>query len=327
MPGESSGGRGDKGTLAKLTELGEAGKLASGYVGELEVCGNSPLTVYHYSRSLSFFLSHLAEQGVDFRQVQYQHMITFLQKLRLAGMAESTLKARLSAVSSWYRWLKRVKVVSENPCELVPPIRVPEHNPEFFTQEEAARLLKAARTYPLNMERNVALLEFLYASGARRSETAALNVDDIFDGEIPFCRIRMGKGRKDRDVLLTPQFMKAWRTYSKVRTRILAKWERPLEKAAFVSREGRRLGGKGVYLTVTALCRHAGVRELYPHAVRHTAATHMLDGGDDLMDIKEQLGHKSLATTQIYLHVSMKRRWEKYRQAHPGAQEADPGPP
>ncbi len=307
-----------------LSGLGEAGKLASGFLGELEVCGKSAETIRSYTHSLGLYLDHLTANGVDFKVVEYKDLITFLQGFRLKGLSEATLQSRLSAVSSWYRWLKRIRVVKDNPCEMFGSIHVPDYNPEFFTEGELKKLLDAARTYPKNTERNVAILEFIYASACRRGEVATLNADQIFLGKEMFAKIDQGKGKRDRLVLLGGRFAAAWEVYSPIRARLLAKWERPQEKAAFVTVEGGRMSPEAIYDVIRQLCRHAGVRVLYPHAIRHSAATHMLENGENLLNIKEQLGHRSLSTTQVYLHVALGARREGYRRSHPGASSSSP---
>lgn len=260
---------------------------------------------------------------MDFKAVEYKDLITLLQGLRLQRLSDATVQTRLSAVSSWYKWMKRIRVVKENPCEMVGSIQVPDYNPEFFTQEEYDKLLEATKRYRKNTERNVALLEFIYASGCRRGEVAKLNLEDLFLGKEMFANVKMGKGRRDRLALLADRFALAWDAYLPVRARTLAKWERPQERAAFVTHGGKRMSPETIYYTIKRLCGYAGVRELYPHAIRHTAATHMLNNGADLLDIKEQLGHRSLSTTQVYLHVALDRRRERYRRSHPAAS----GPP
>jgi len=317
--GESRGGREGIGTHA-LSTLGEAGKLAAGYIGELDVCGNSKSTIRHYAYALGLYLRHLADGSVDFRHVEYKDLITFLQALRLKGNRPATVRARFGSVASWYEWLKRVRVVKDNPCDMVPAIKVDKPLPQFFTEEEMEKLRKAARSYRFDRKRNVAILEFIYASGCRRGEVSKLDIDDIHAGENAFATIRETKGRRDRLVILdSPSFLKAWEAYLPIRARALAKWERPTEKAAFITKFGKRIGPNAVYDVIRALCEHAGTRVLYPHAIRHSAATHMLNNGADLLDIKEQLGHKSLSTTEVYLHVALERRRAQYRKSHPAA--------
>jgi site-specific recombinase XerD len=166
------------------------------------------------------------------------------------------------------------------------------------------------------------MLEFIYASMARRNEVADLDVTDLFLTGEPYATIRNGKGNRDRLVLLGARFVKAWTEYLPVRQREILRWENPKEQAAFVNRRtGRRADGQSVYWTVKKLCKLAGIRELYPHAIRHSGATHMLNRGADLMDLKEQLGHSSLATTQVYLHVALERRRAQYQKSHPAAGE------
>lgn len=225
----------------------------------------------------------------------------------------------MSSISSWYRWLKRIKLVRDNPCELVGSIKAAEKLPVFFTQDETQKLLDGARSFVENRERNVALLEFIYASGCRKGEVSRLNAEDIHGGKDPFALVKLGKGKRDRLVMLSHQFMKAWESYQPARARLLAKWECPTEKAAFLTFKGTRMDGQCIYYNIRQLCIHAKVRVLYPHAIRHTAATHMLNNGADLMDIQSQLGHSSLSTTQVYLHVALERRRAQYRRSHPSA--------
>ena len=210
---------------------------------------------------------------------------------------------------------------------MVDSIHVPEPTPEFFTEEEFGKLLAGTRAYSRNTERNVAMMEFIYASGCRRAEVSALDVDRLILEKDPFATVKMGKGRRDRLVLLGDRFVKAWSEYAPVRARALARWERPQEKAAFCTNDGKRIDPETIYYTVRRLCEYAGVRVLYPHAIRHSAATHMLNNGDTLLNIKEQLGHRSLSTTQVYLHVALESRRAAYRKSHPGASASPPASP
>lgn len=301
---------------------GEAGKLASGYLGELEVCGSSPETLRSYGKSLTLFFGHLDNIGVDFRRVRYENLLTFLQSIRLTGVKAATVRSRFSAVSAWYKWLRRIRVVKENPCELVPAIKADERLPDFFTEEEIGKLRQAAATESgYEAVRNAAILEFIYASGCRRGEVSRLDVEDVHIGPNTYATIKHTKGRRDRMAILdSPGFVQAWEAYLPVRARALARWERPTEKAAFISqRGGTRIEPWGVWSAIKILCQRAGVRELYPHAIRHSAATHMMNHGADLIDIRDQLGHRSLSTTEIYLHVALERRQAQYRKSHPAA--------
>lgn len=297
-----------------------ARKLGARYLGELRIRGNSIETVRSYTYSLGVFLDFLKGKSLDFRQVKYKELISYLQTLRVSGKSEATISIRLSVVSSWYRWMMRMEIVARNPVDTVGPIKVHRPARKFYSEADAQRLLSAAETYPQNRERNIALLQFLYASGCRRSEVANLDMDDLSLNEsYPHATVRHGKGNKDRIVILGDHFRAAWEAYLPIRARVLAKWERPQEKAAFVTCTGKRLDPETIYYLLGKLCRHAQLKFLGPHAIRHSAATHMLNGGADLMDIKEQLGHNNLNTTQGYLHVAIGRRAKRYMQSHPNA--------
>jgi site-specific recombinase XerD len=281
--------------------------------------GRSAETIRSYGQGLELYLEFLASEALDVRAIEYAHLIRFLQSLRLKGLSDGTIRGRFCAVSSYHGWLRRMKVTTQNPCELVPAIKVSRKKPKFFPEEEMLKLREKTLSYPQNRDRNVALLEFIYASGCRRSEVADLDISDLHLDGNPFAKIR-GKGLEERLAILeSPPFLNAWKSYLPIRARILAKWERPQEKAAFVTVNGERMDPETVYYTVKQLCKNAGVRNLFPHAIRHSTATHMLNGGADLMDIKEQLGHESLRTTEMYLHVSLARRRAQYRKSHPAA--------
>lgn len=290
------------------------------FLDHLELSGYSPETCRSYHFGLSQYLTYLKERKTDFRKVGYSDLLRYIEAIRKGILKQSTLRQRLASVASWYRWLLRREIVQRNPCDLLGGFKVPRPSPKFYSEEQTAALLEAARTSPVMPERNLALIEFIYASGCRRSEASNLNAADLFlnDGA-SYARIRNGKGGKDRMAILGDAFVEAWRAYEPIRAAILFKYGRPTEPAAFVTVSGSRVHRDTIYYQFAELCKRAKVPVLGPHAMRHSTATHMLNNGADLMDIKEQLGHASLSTTQVYLHIAFERRLERYQRTHPNA--------
>lgn len=230
--------------------------------------------------------------------------------------ARRTIARKLSAVRSFYRFLYREGKVSRNPLVLITAPKPHRRLPKVLTPEETKAVLQAPDTStPLGV-RDRALLEVLYATGMRVGELVSLRVEAMtWDGEL---RVR-GKGRKERIVLLGDAPEQALRRYLE-RGRPALLRERPDRGLVFLNARGTPLSDRGVRVIVDRHIRGVAFdRHISPHVLRHTFATHLLDGGADLRAVQELLGHSSLATTQVYTHVS--RDWLKrvYDRAHPRA--------
>ena len=237
-----------------------------------------------------------------------------------SGSARSTIARRSAAARTFLGWATRTGVIPADPSlRLVAPKRAG-HLPEVLKQDQAAELMQVAAVAsddqdPMHL-RDRAALELLYASGVRVGELTALDVDDV-DLATGVVRV-MGKGSKERTVPFgapARDAVQAWLEHG--RPQVVTPVSGP---ALLLGRRGRRADPRQVRSAVHALLRHvADAPDLSPHGLRHSAATHLLEGGADLRLVQELLGHASLATTQIYTHVSVDRLKQSYRQAHPRA--------
>jgi integrase/recombinase XerC len=282
--------------------------------------GRSPHTVRAYLADLDHLGDYLAQHGTALLDVGLVDLRGWLGAQSAAGVARSTLARRAASVRTFCRWATRTGRLEADPSlRLVAPRRRPTL-PDVLPAAAAERLLDVAAVAsddedPIHI-RDRAMLELLYATGIRVGELTALDVDDV-DDERRVVRV-IGKGNKERTVpfgVPAQTALDQWRRLGRPR---LATGESG--PALFLGRRGRRVDQRQVRTVVHELLRHvADAPDLGPHGLRHSAATHLLEGGADLRVVQELLGHASLATTQIYTHVSIERLRDSYRQAHPRA--------
>ncbi len=275
----------------------------------------SPHTLAAYGRDLRQFFAFLQSEQLT----SWAGVTPHLGRRYLATMgrryARRTIARKLSALRSFFRFLYREAKVSRDPLGLISAPKQPRRLPKFLTPEEVTAVLKAPDlSMPLGV-RDRALFEVLYATGMRVGEVVSLRVNDLaWEGEL---RVT-GKGRKERIVLLGTAAEQALRLYlAESRRKLLRGHDRG---ALFLNARGGSLSDRGVRVIVDRHIRKVAFgRRISPHVLRHTFATHLLDGGADLRAVQELLGHSSLATTQVYTHVS--RDWLKrvYDRAHPRA--------
>lgn len=271
-------------------------------------------------RQIRRFLSERADV-TDWNQVTPHHLRRYLVALSEKSYSRASLARKLSSLRSFFRYLRRRGGLEQDPTVGLITPRIGRRLPVFLYLEEMERLLAApAADTPIG-RRDRALLETLYATGLRVSELVSLDVDQVTDTD----EIRVvGKGRKERLVFLGNAAQAALREYlSRGRIALAAPREEP---ALFLNRQGARLTDRSVRRLVHKYALAACARHgLSPHSLRHSFASHLLEAGADLRTIQELLGHASLATTQIYTHVSPGRLQEVYRQAHPRATRKSPG--
>lgn len=281
----------------------------------------SPATVRAYRADLTDLLSTTGD--VDLDEIDIEHLRAWTWAAAGAGRARSTLARRTSAVRGLFSWAGERGLLSADPsARLVPPKRG-RTLPRIASAEVLRVLLESrgaaadAGGDPVAL-RDVAVLEMLYGAGVRVSELCGLDLDDL-DASRRTARV-LGKGAKERVVPYGAPAARAIDAYL-VRARpALAARADGAGRALFLGVRGARLGVRSVYDLVSRSVGPAvGADAVGPHALRHSAATHLLDGGADLRAVQEILGHASLATTQIYTHVSSERLKESYRLAHPRA--------
>lgn len=223
------------------------------------------------------------------------------------GRTETTLARHLAAIKAFYAWRRRQGVRTVDPTEGIRPPRARRRLPHVADERRLGQVLDdlPAQRPP----RDVALLELLYGSGLRVGEAAALEVDDV-DLRGGLVRVRDGKGGKERVVPMGGAAVEAMRRW-------LAERPSVEHEALFLNARGGRLSDRSMRRIVREVGQTGGLPKLHPHALRHSCATHMLDGGADLRGIQEQLGHASLSTTQRYAHVSVQRLLDAHRRHHP----------
>jgi integrase/recombinase XerC len=283
--------------------------------------GLSEHTVRAYVGDIGDMLEHAVLLGVVApEQIDVRLLRSWLAKQQTLGRARTTMARRATSVRVFTAWAHRTGRVSVDPGATLASPRAHRTLPAALRVDEARRLLEAAAARaddgsPVGL-RDVAILELLYATGIRVGELCGLDVDDV-DGERRVVRV-LGKGRKERSVPFT---LPAERALDEWLARGRPKLARAGSGAAlFVGVRGGRVDQRAVRTLVHArLAEVPGAPDPGPHGLRHTAATHLLEGGADLRTVQELLGHASLATTQIYTHVSTDRLRKAYRQAHPRA--------
>jgi integrase/recombinase XerC len=279
----------------------------------------SAYTVKSYREDLSqaveFFAQQLGSPDAKPRQISTRHVRAFVAHLS-ERYARSTIARRLAAVRSWFRYLCRQGVLTSNPAQGVRGPRQEKKLPAVLDGEQIVKLVEAPTSDEPLALRDRAILEALYSGGLRVGELAGLDLDDLdLDGGLATVR---GKGRKERLVLLGPQAVAALRAWPNVRLSVSPR--AAAQRAVFLNKLGTRLTTRSVGRMLEKYVKTTGVGpDTSPHTLRHTFATHLLDGGADIRSVQELLGHKSLATTQIYTHVSTQRLRESYDKAHPRA--------
>ncbi|TAL09231.1 MAG: tyrosine recombinase XerC [Nitrospirae bacterium] len=276
----------------------------------------SPHTLRNYEADLRQFLEFLrgapggplpAPPDIDAYAVR-----SFLAARAGAGDAKSSIGRKLATVRSLFKYLGREGAVEQSPAAAVVTPKKDQRLPRVLSADDAARLMDNPETTQPRSPRDQAILEVLYSAGVRVAELVGLNVDDV-DLEAGAATV-LGKGRKERVVLLGEKAVAALRAY-------LGK-EGLQEGPLFRNSRGGRLTARSVERIVTAQCRALpNFPAMTPHTLRHSFATHLLDGGADLRAIQEMLGHASLSTTQRYTHVALDRMMEAYDKAHPRAHE------
>ena len=288
--------------------------------------GFSAHTVRSYRSDLGQLSSFAHSRGVDEAEnISLELLRDWLWQGSLAGLARSTIARRSAAVRSLTSWLAKTDRVSSDAASRLKSPRADHRLPRVLTSPQVDHVLeglvaRASADAP-EAVRDLAVIELLYASALRVSEVTGLDIASV-DLERLTVRVT-GKGSKERVVPFGVPAKRVIERYLAVARPILL--ARPIligdaTDALFLSGRGARLGTRAVYTLVsTVLATIPGSGPSGPHALRHTAATHLLDGGADLRAVQELLGHASLGTTQIYTHVSAERLKESYRSAHPRA--------
>jgi integrase/recombinase XerC len=273
-------------------------------------------TIRSYQDDLELYSSYLVEaqgESADPAGVDSLRLRRYSAWLAGRGYAPSTIARRLASLRSFFRFLRREGLVASDPSAGLRNPKQPRRLPRLLRVDEVIRLLEAVPIETSAGVRDRAMLETLYGGGLRVSELVGLNLDDL-DAESDLIRVR-GKGRRERLCPIGEMAVVWMRRWIGLRSP-----RKPQDPALFLNQRGGRLTTRSVGRLLEAHLLRAGlVDTASPHTLRHSFATHLLDGGADLRSVQELLGHRNLTTTQIYTHVTQDRILDIYHEAHPRA--------
>ena len=292
--------------------------LLDRYLGSLAAERNlSPFTLRNYQADLTHLLGFLAGRNTSPNGVTRSVFRSYLASLIDAGMAQGSIVRRVSTARSFYRWLRLTGVLATDPLANVSLPKKPRRLPHALSLEDITNLIAAADGESRTAVRDRALLEVMYGAGVRVSEASALDVRHL-DLERLTLLVR-GKGNKERLTVIGEPARIALERYLRLGRRSL-RAEGPL----FLNRDGGRLSQRAIQILVRKYALKAGIdSRVHPHLLRHTFATHLLDGGAELRVVQELMGHASPNTTQIYRHVTEERQRDEMQRSMAGLARAE----
>lgn len=284
--------------------------------------GRARNTIQAYRRDLQHYEQWLQSRELTPLTVSYADITDFVAERRASASATSSIARQIAAIRMLHRFLAVELHRPDDPSARLDGVRVPSGIPKPLSEAQIGSLLDAVLGNEPLQRRDRALLELLYATGARVSEVVGLSMGDI-DFDQTLVRV-YGKGGKERIVPFGRAAAVAlddWFGPSGRARMVPDKWKRRGDaEAMFLNQRGGRLSRQGAWLVIKKYGERAGITDpLSPHVLRHSCATHLLDHGADLRIVQEMLGHASISTTQIYTRVSQDRLWEVYRSSHPRA--------
>ncbi len=282
--------------------------------------GLSSATTTAYTSDLAQFIEFSSELGhASPGDVGVGDLREFVYQLKNKGLASRTIARKISALRSYFAFLQTLDVIDSDPCELLEGPKIGRSLPTVLTASEIERLLEVPEDDELLAVRDWAILELMYATGVRISEVVTLRLRDVDEDE-RLVRVR-GKGSKERIVPFGGAALEALRTYVSVaRPRLAQTGGRHAGGSLFLGRRGRPLTRKGAWDIVRRRVLAAGIQKhVTPHTLRHTFATHLLQGGADIAAVQEMLGHADISTTQIYTHLDRSYLSDVHRKHHPRA--------
>ncbi|TRM12629.1 site-specific tyrosine recombinase XerD [Lentibacillus cibarius] len=280
--------------------------------------GVSENTLKSYERDLKKYLLYIEKrvQKSAWNDIGRTDITSFLYKLKDDGKSSATIARTISSIRSFHRFLVREQITNHDATIHIETPKKERKLPGILSNQDVDTLLAISGNTPLEM-RNKAMLELLYATGLRVSELVSLKVSDLHL-TMGFVRC-LGKGSKERIVPLGDVARKAVDDYLRFSRTSLVKRNED-QHALFVNQHGRPLSRQGFWKILKKLARDVGIKkEITPHTLRHSFATHLLENGADLRSVQEMLGHADISTTQIYTHVTKARLKDIYREHHPRA--------
>ncbi|MDI2589269.1 tyrosine recombinase XerC [Psychrobacillus sp. NEAU-3TGS] len=277
----------------------------------------SNLTIREYENDIKQFIQFLEIEGVNnLNAVEYVHTRLYVTKLYEEQLARTTISRKISAIRSFYKFLHREYNIRDDAFQSLYHPKKETKLPHFFYEEEMEKLFEANKASDPLSVRNIAILELLYATGIRVSELISIELRHV-DSSYGVVRI-MGKGRKERYVPVGDFALSAVEDYVlNSRPKLM---KHTSHSFLFVNSRGEHLTAEGVRYILNGMMEKASMHStIYPHMLRHTFATHLLNNGADLRSVQELLGHAHLSSTQVYTHVTKEHLRKTYMNAHPRA--------
>ena len=272
-------------------------------------------TLQSYKRDLKQFEKYIEEQGEDYSKITDEEIKTYIKYMQEIGKKPSTISRGIASIRSFYQYEARNKKVENDPTEGIQSPKIEKRVPNVLTSNEVALLLEQPKNVDLKGTRDKAMLEFAYATGMRVTEIISLNVEDInLEQGYATCR----NGKKERTVPIGNMSLKALKDYMLNARNVMIKNED--EKALFVNVNGQRLTRQGFWKIIKYYKEQAHIeKDITPHVLRHSFATHLLQNGADLKSIQTMLGHSDILSTQIYMQFQDETLKNVYKKAHPRA--------
>ena len=272
-------------------------------------------TLQSYQRDILQFEEYVEENRINYAKITQEEMKAYLNHLQEIGKKASTISRNLASLRSFYQYLIRVRKVKHDPTEDIQSPKVEKRVPSVLTSQEVELLLEQPKNVDLKGARDKAMLEFAYATGMRVTEIISLNVEDV---NLEEGYVTCKQGAKQRNIRLGSLSLKALKEYMNDARKVLIKNDK--EKALFVNVNGRRLTRQGFWKIVKYYKEQAHItKDITPHVLRHSFATHLLQNGADLKAIQTMLGHSDISSTQVYMQFQDPGLKDVYQKAHPRA--------
>jgi len=269
-------------------------------------------TVENYSKDIDDLENFCSAKKINaWDEIKPHHIRTYASQIFIDGLGARSIQRKLSAIRSFMNYLVRENLLRTNPADGVKTPKAPKKLPGVLDVDQINQLLNIKSTEPISL-RDKAIMELLYSSGLRLAELVALNPIDLNIQDRSLTVI--GKGNKKRMLPIGYKAIEAIKVWIKVRSQIAA----PDEEALFVGNRGNRLSRRSIQSRINHWAKKNGLaQDVYPHLLRHSFATHLLEASGDLRAVQELLGHKDISTTQVYTHLDFQHLAETYDKAHP----------
>ena len=272
-------------------------------------------TLQSYERDVEQYQQYVTDNKINYLKVTEETILNYMEFLRSENKKESTISRGLASIRSFYQFLIRTKKIKKDPTMTIESPKITKRVPNILTAKEVELLLDQPKDVDLKGTRDKAMLEFAYATGMRVTEIISLDIDDVNLNE---SYVICSNGTKKRTIPLGKLSLKALREYIEEARPILIKNEN--EKSLFVNINGKRLTRQGFWKIVKYYKEQAHItKEITPHVLRHSFATHLLQNGADLKSIQTMLGHSDISSTQVYMQFQDEGLKNIYKKAHPRA--------